>query len=228
MPFPHGLIELADHAIGGVGLGRVDEVVILEKRADVGVGQWIILDRLLSHGIEAGGGDAVAGKRLAQVLQIGGGDGLRGVVGRIGEGGCGIVNRKHGAGRVEHIGVVAGTLSDGGDGLQIGAVDVLPHALVGERKVSVGVGVDEMWNHHGPGDIEAELIAAQEVFVAAVLADFVGYGIQNIIAEIFEKAAVPVLDGMAAALGGAVCAEPEVAGLDLELFDGAVHLGVGG
>src|ERR1700683_1248380 len=86
-----------------------------------------------------------------------------------------------------------------------------------------------MGNYHGPGDIEAELIAAQEVFVAAVLADFMGYGIQVVVAEVFEKAAVPVLDGAAAALGGAVRTQSQVAGLGFGLFDGGVHLrGKGG
>jgi len=86
------------------------------------------------------------------------------------------------------------------------------------------VTIDQARNHYGPGDIEAELIAAEEVFIAPVLANFVGYGIERIVAEIFEEAAMPVEERTVTALGGAVRAQSQVAGLDLELLNGAVHL----
>ncbi len=48
-----------------------------------------------------------------------------------------------------------------------------------------------MRDDHGAADIETELIAPQWGFVLAVLLHFVRYGIENVVTEIFIKAAVP-------------------------------------
>ena len=128
------LIKLADHAVGCVRLGRIDEVVVLEERADVGVGLRIVFERLLRNGIQAVGRDAIAGEWIAQILQIAGRDRLRRIVRRIGPGRGGVVDRKHVSRGIDDVGVIAGALRHGGNGLQIGAVDFFPHAFVRDRE----------------------------------------------------------------------------------------------
>ena len=65
-----GVIHLADHAVGGVGFGRVDEIVIAKERAYGGVGLRIERQSLHRQRIQAVRGDHVAGKEIAQILQI--------------------------------------------------------------------------------------------------------------------------------------------------------------
>jgi hypothetical protein len=84
------------------------------------------------------------------------------------------------------------------------------------------------YQRHWTGHIEAELIAPQQGFVTAVLADFVGDGVQHVVAEIFEHAAMPVEQrAVAAGFGRTVGAQAQIAGLRFELVNGAVHVGVG-
>ena len=56
-----GVIHLADHAVGGVGFGRVDEIVIAKERAYGGVGLRIERQSLHRQRIQAVRGDHVAG-----------------------------------------------------------------------------------------------------------------------------------------------------------------------
>ena len=85
-----------------------------------------------------------------------------------------------------------------------------------------------MRNHHGSAYVEAELVASQKRLVASVLTDLVRDGVQYIVAEIFEKPAVPILDGAMTALLGAVRAQAEAARLSLELVYRGVHLSTEG
>jgi len=57
---------------------------------------------------------------------------LRGIESGVRPRGCGIVNRKQIARRIDDVRIVAGTLGHGGDGGQVSARDTLAHPFIGE------------------------------------------------------------------------------------------------
>ena len=85
---------------------------------------------------------------------------------------------------------VAAAFGHSGNGEQRSARNALPDALIGQHEECVGT-LDYMWNEHGTGYIETELIAPQRGFAPAVLFYFVRYGIDNVVTEIFIDTAVP-------------------------------------
>ncbi len=191
MAFVKGMVEFDDEPVRGIGLRRVDEIVVLKKRADIGVRQWIQVQRFLQFGREPVRRDAVAGEWRAQVLKIAGRDGLARIVSGVRRRGRGVVNRQEQTGLVHGLREVAGAFGSRRDGVQRGARDALAHAFVGDHdKGIVRIG-DEVRNQDRAGHIEAELIAAENGFVPAVLGDLVRYGIQDIVAEILVDAPVP-------------------------------------
>ena len=144
-------------------------------------------------------------------MEVRGGNGLRGIVARIGPRGGRIVNRDYISGVIHHIGIIAGTLRHGGDGLQVRARDVFADALVGEGEVGVA-SFHHVRNHGWSRDVEAELIAAQQTLIAAILADLMRHRVERIVAEILEHATVPVEQRtVTAGLGRTIGAQAQVA-----------------
>ena len=93
------------------------------------------------------------------------------------------------------------------------------HALEVEGEERAARAVVNVRQKDGAGDVEAILVAAQEALGAAVLGDFMGHGVQEVVAEVLVEAAVVgrELDA-AGGLAGGVGAETEGGGGELELL----------
>jgi hypothetical protein len=78
------------------------------------------------------------------------------------------------AGRIHDAPEIAGELLGDGDGAQVGAADLLAHALHSWRKKNVVREPSYNLGIHRAGDVEAELVPAQDVLVAAALATSCG------------------------------------------------------
>ena len=165
------------------------------------------------------------GKRVAQILEVSGGHGLPRVVRNVGPGGREIEDRQRVSGLIYNGRVIAAAFRQVGDGVQVCAGNVLAHSLVIQSEIRAAAAVHESWNDYRPGHAEAELVAAKNGLVLSALADLVGYRIEVVVAEELVQAPVPLFFGHgvpAGLLPNAGGAQPQVAGLPLERFYGAL------
>ena len=161
VPLPERVVHVGDHPVGDVGFRRVDEIVIAEKRPDIRVGRGIELQRFLGNRVYAGGGNAILRKRVAEIFQIFGGDGLRGVEVRVRARGERIVDRKRVAGGIDGSGPIANALGQRRDGPEIGAGDLFAHPFVRQGKIGAPRAVVNARDEDGTRDVEAELVAPE-------------------------------------------------------------------
>src|SRR5208337_4624476 len=220
MPLSELVFELGNDSVCGVDLRGVDEIVVLEKRADIRIRQGIKGQGLLNDRGQTVRRDDVPGKRRAQVLKIAGGDRLAGIVSGIG--GCSgqIVDGQQVAGLVHGLRKVTATLKESGNGVQRGACDALADALIGQREErALGIR-EQVRDEYRAGDIEAELIAPQWGYALAVLSHLVRYGIENVVTEVLIETAVPEQLRALMPLRGprAFWAHAQLAGQNLEFF----------
>ncbi len=189
----------------------------------------VIGERLERHRVDAVGGDAVGGEGIAEVFEIGGRDGLGGVEGWIAPGGGGVVEGDDITGGVDGAGEIADAFAQGGDGGQVGAGDALADALIGEGKEGLAAAVVKLGKVDRAGDVEAELVAAQQALFPAALTDLVRHGVQDVVAQVLIQPAVELSEraGLLAGGAGAVGAQAESAGLDFELFYSALDVAGG-
>ena len=124
------MIEFGDHSIGSVGLGRVEEEVIAEERANCDIGLRIERQSVLRHLVQALSWDDIAGRRVAQKLKIVERNGFGRVIAGVGTRGCGIKNRQQVSGLIDHVRPITGALGRSGNGPQVCARDVLADAFI--------------------------------------------------------------------------------------------------
>jgi hypothetical protein len=123
-------------------------------------------------------------------LQVGfrdvGGGFIEGVGARCG----GVENAQGVAGGIDGLAEVAGALRDDGNRAQVGAADLFADAFVADREEGAAGAVVEFGDDEGAGDVEAELIAAEDVLVASALADVMGRGVEEVVAQVVGEPAV--------------------------------------
>jgi hypothetical protein len=195
------VIEFHDHAVGLVGFGVHGEVVISEERSRVRVRLRQQGDRGLGHGIEPRWRNRIAGEWIPQVLKVFGGDRLGRIVRRVEAGAGRVEDRQRRTVRVDGGAEIACPFGAGRDRAEVGTRDALTDAFIGDGEERLATAIVEAGDDDGSGDVESELIAPQEILIRIALAQFVGGGVEEIVAEVLEQPA------MEARLGALVAAE---------------------
>src|SRR5579863_67326 len=220
MPVSEGVVDLGDDSVGVVGCRSVDKIIVLEERPDIRVRQRVESKRLLYLRVEAVRRYHIAGEGGAKVLEIAGRDRQVRVVSRVGRRRRRVVDGQRVPRLVHRPRKVAGAFSNRRNGMQRGAEDALPDALVGQTEKR-GVLLRVPREGYGSANIESKLIAAQRRFALAVLLHLVRDGIQNVVAEVLidapvphESSAMPLSERRRRTAG----AHPELAGQSLELL----------
>ena len=171
--------------------GRIGPIVVSQERSDPGVGLRVGLQGSPGDAIDLAIGNPVVRERLALIFEIPKTDFLCGVKQRVPARGFGVVQRERPTRPVDEIREIPHALLGRRQGQKIGASDSLPRTLVRQSEKRLATTVIQFGHQQRPADGEAKLVAPKNVAVSATLDDFVWDGVQDIVAEVLEDAAVP-------------------------------------